>query len=119
MSLLSLALLIAAAGLAWGWVADRQAAERATEVARRACLQSGVVWLDQHARLSKRRLARTDEGRLTWERTFEFDYASSLDERRLGWLTLRDNRVVAMLGPQPPATVYTGQFGGSDQPPPT
>lgn len=115
MSLLGLSLILLSAALVWGWVSDRQAAEHATAVAMRACKQAGVVWLDQNVQLAKRRLARTDEGRLTWERTFEFEYTAVLDERSLGRITLRGGRVVSLLGPNPPATVYTGQFG----PPPT
>lgn len=119
MSALSLILLLLAAALVWGWIADRHAAERATDVARRTCQQAGVVWLDQNAQLVRRRLGRTDQGRLTWERTFEFEYASTLDERQRGRVVLRDNRVVQLLGPQPPATVYTGQFGSAPDRPAT
>ncbi len=71
-ALLPLLIAAAAAALVWNFVADRQAAERATLLARRACEQAGVLWLDQTAQPVRKRLTRNAEGTLSWHRDFDF-----------------------------------------------
>jgi hypothetical protein len=109
MDLLSLTLFLAAGALLWNWWADRQAADRATLIARRACEQAGVVWLDQNAQRVGKRLARGEDGRLVWRRDFDFEFTSTGEERQLGRVSLLGHRVVALVGPAPAPTVYVGR----------
>lgn len=109
MDALSLAILLAAAALAWNWWADRQAAAHATVAARRACEQAGVVWLDQNVQRIRKRLARTAEGRLSWRREYDFEFTTSGEERQLGRVTLVGSQVVGLVGPAPAPTVWVGR----------
>lgn len=103
-------LILAAVGLAF-WSAGRAAAETAVVHGRRACEAAGVQWLDQSVHLRAMRLRRGGDGRLGWERVFQFEYSSGGDDRQAGRLTLFGTRLVALVGPMPAApTVYTGQF---------
>lgn len=105
----SFALLALAAAFALDWWADRKAADRATVVARRACEQAGVVWLDQNVQRVRKRLARNDEGRLSWRRDFDFEFTATGDERQLGRVSLLGEQVVGLVGPNPAPTVYVGR----------
>lgn len=108
MDLLSFAFLLTVAALAWNWWADRRAADAATHVARRACEQAGVIWLDQNVQRVRKRLARNDEGRLGWRRDFDFEFSTSGQERQLGRVSLMGERVVGVIGPERAPLVYVG-----------
>ncbi len=110
MDVLTLAVLLVTALLAWNWWADRQAADRATQVARRACEQAGVVWLDQNAQRVRKRLARSPDGRLSWRRDYDFEFTNSGDDRQLGRVSLIGAKVVGLVGPAVAPTVYTGAW---------
>lgn len=100
-ALFPLALMLAAAGLVWNFVADRQAAERATALARRACEDAGVLWLDQTAQPVRKRLARNAAGTLSWQRDFDFEFTTTGDERQLGRVSLVGLELVGLVGPPP------------------
>ena len=108
MDVLSFAFLLAVVALAWNWWADRRAADRATHVAQRACEQAGVIWLDQNVQRVRKRLARNEEGRLGWEREFDFEFSASGQERQLGRVRLLGERVVGLVGPDRNPLVYVG-----------
>ena len=93
-----LLMIVAGAAFAW-WSAGRAAAERAEELGRRACHASGVQWLDQTVHATGMRLYRRDDGWLGWERSFRFDYSRDGEDRHVGWLVLRGNRLVSFTGP--------------------
>lgn len=112
MDLLSFAFLLTVVALAWNWWADRRAADAATRVAQRACEQAGVIWLDQNVQRVRKRLARNDEGRLGWQRDFDFEFSASGQERQLGRVSLLGERVVGLVGPdRPPPLVYVRPGG--------
>lgn len=110
MDLISLTLLLAAAAIAWNWWADRQATDRATAAARRACEQAGVLWLDQNVQRIRKRLARNAEGLLSWHRDYDFEFTTSGEDRQLGRVSLLGTKVVGVIGPAPAPTVYTGAW---------
>ena len=84
------------------WSAGRAAAERAESLGRDACRDANVQWLDQSVHAIGLRLCRHDNGWLGLERTFRFDYSINGDERRMGRLVLRGERLVAFSGPVTP-----------------
>jgi len=100
-ALIPLALLTAAVGVVWNFLADRRAAERATGLARRACEEAGVLWLDQNVQVVRKRLARDSRGMLSWRRDFDFEFSSTGDERQLGRVSLVGQEPVALIGPPP------------------
>ena len=84
------------------WSAGRAAAERAESLGRDACRVANVQWLDQSVHAIGLRLCRHDNGWLGLERTFRFDYSINGDDRRMGRLVLRGERLVAFSGPVTP-----------------
>ena len=84
------------------WSAGRAAAERAESLGRDACRAANVQWLDQSVHAIGLRLCRHDNGWLGLERTFRFDYSINGDDRRMGRLVLRGERLVAFSGPVTP-----------------
>lgn len=81
------------------WSASRAAAERADAVGRNACRVAGVQWLDETVHASGLRLQRGDDGRLGFERSFRFEYSEDGDDRHVGRLVLRGQRLVSFSGP--------------------
>ncbi len=96
------------AALFWNWWSDRSAAELAIRVAHKACTDAGVTWLDQNVQRVRKRLARSDEGRLTWQRDFDFEFSANGDERQIGRVSLVGSRVVGLIGPDRAPTLYVG-----------
>lgn len=86
------------------WSAGRAAAERAETLGRDACRIAGVQWLDQSVHAIGLRLCRHDNGWLGLERTFRFDYSINGEDRHIGRLVLRGERLVAFSGPVTPAS---------------
>lgn len=110
MDALTLLGLGAAAAFAWNWWADRQAADQATRLARQACEQAGVIWLDQNVQRVRKRLQRGEDGRLGWRRDFDFEFSHSGEERQLGRISLFGKRLLSLVGPErPPPLVYVGR----------
>lgn len=98
MPTLILLMILGAAGFAF-WSAGRAAAERAEQVGRDACRAAGVQWLDQSVHAIGMRLCRHENGWLGLERTFRFDYSLDGEDRHIGRLVLRGQRLVAFSGP--------------------
>jgi len=96
-------LMIVAATVFAFWSAGRAAAERAERLGRDACRAAGVQWLDQSVHETGLRLCRHDNGWLGFERTFRFDYSLDGQDRHVGRLVLRGDRLVAFSGPVTPA----------------
>lgn len=95
-----LLILLIVVSLGWAfWSAARAAAERAEEVGRDACHAAGVQWLDQTVHASGLRLRRGGDGRLGFERTFRFEYSEDGQDRHVGRLVLRGDRLVGFSGP--------------------
>lgn len=85
------------------WNASRAAAERAESLGRDACRIAGVQWLDHSVHAISLRICRHENGRLGFERTFRFDYSHHGDDRHIGRLVLRGDRLVSFSGPVMPA----------------
>ena len=101
----TLVLLMIAAAMAFSfWSAGRAAAERAEALGRDVCRNADVQWLDQSVHAIGIRLCRHDTGWLGLERTFRFDYSIHGDDRHVGRLVLRGDRLVAFSGPVTPVT---------------
>lgn len=84
------------------WNASRAAAERAEILGRDACRIADVQWLDHSVHAIGLRVCRHENGRLGFERTFRFDYSHNGDDRHIGRLVLRGDRLVSFSGPAAP-----------------
>lgn len=81
------------------WSAARAAAERAERIGRNACQAAGVQWLDQTVHAEGMRLRRGSDGRLGFERTFRFEYSESGEDRLIGRMVLRGEKLLSFSGP--------------------
>ena len=91
-------MILGAAGFSF-WSAGRAAAERAEALGRDACKAAGVQWLDQSVHATGMRLCRHDNGWLGLERTFRFDFSLDGQDRHIGRMVLRGERLIAFSGP--------------------
>lgn len=107
MPTLLLLMICAAIGLAL-WSAARAAAERAEQVGRDACRVAGVQWLDETVHASGLRLRRGDDGRMGFERSFRFEYSQDGNDRHVGRLVLRGQRLTGFSGPMQGTGVVHG-----------
>ncbi|NUO78035.1 DUF3301 domain-containing protein [Lysobacter sp. 5GHs7-4] len=98
MPTLILLMILGAAAFSF-WSAGRAAAERAEALGRDACRAAGVQWLDQSVHATGMRLCRHDNGWLGLERTFRFDYSLDGEDRHIGRMVLRGERLIAFSGP--------------------
>jgi hypothetical protein len=81
------------------------------QVGRDACRVAGVQWLDETVHASGLRLQRGEDGRLGFERSFRFEYSQDGQDRHVGRLILRGERLVGFSGPMRRAGVVVD--GGS------
>jgi hypothetical protein len=89
----ALALIIVAAAVAWFWQDSLGARERANAAATQACQDLGLQFLDGTVAFARIALARSGQGRLTFRRTYVFDYTANSIERRQGFVVLIDRRI--------------------------
>lgn len=85
------------------WNASRAAAERAETLGRNACSAAGVQWLDHSVHAIGLSVCRHEDGWLGFERTFRFDYSHDGEDRHVGRLVLRGDRLVSFSGPVMPS----------------
>ncbi|MCK7592563.1 DUF3301 domain-containing protein [Pseudomarimonas salicorniae] len=83
------------------WSAARDASEVARGHARAACQRQHVQLLDQSVALRRFRLRRNEEGRMRFERTYQFAYSAAGHDRQLGELSLLGKDLLWISEPQP------------------
>ncbi|MEN5426890.1 DUF3301 domain-containing protein [Stenotrophomonas pennii] len=98
MPTLILLMIVGAFGYAF-WNSSRAAAERAGVLGRNACKAADVQWLDQSVHAIGLKVARGDDGRLCFERTFKFEYSYDGIDRHVGRMVLRGDELVSFSGP--------------------
>lgn len=85
--------------LIWFWLSERSAAEAAAQLGKLSCQHAGVQWLDQNVQLLRRKIRRRADGRLSWERTYTFEFSSDGINRAPGQLVLHGLKLVSFYGP--------------------
>ena len=89
-----LALLLALGLALWFWLDSLKAREAGVRAARSACEREGLQLLDETVAGRSVRPARDDDGRVTLERAYDFDYSRSGYDRYRGSVVLRGREVV-------------------------
>jgi hypothetical protein len=103
---LEIALLVLAAAAAWLWIDSLRARDVARAAARTACEAEGVLLLDDTVAIASLRPARKENGHVTLQRAYEFEYSDTGDNRRTGALVLVGDKVVLLnIGTREPAEV--------------
>ena len=103
---LSALLFFLAAG--WFWLDSLRARDFALDGARRACDAEGVQLLDWTVAMKRIRLGRDDEGRRGFQRTYEFEFSDTGNNRIGGSITVLGRQLLALNLPviaAPPSNV--------------
>lgn len=87
---LAILLLIA---IAWFWWDSRGVAERAINAARMRCDRVGVSFLNDTVGWKKLRLKRNKLGRMKFQRTYFFEFASDMAQRYQGEIVMLGTHV--------------------------
>lgn len=84
----STVVLLILALLGWLWWDSRGVAERATVAARNYCNNAGVSFLNDTVAWQKIRLKRNRRGRVQFHRRYFFEFASDMQQRYRGEITM-------------------------------
>ena len=88
--------IIILGALAWLWYDSLRAREAAVRAARAACAAEGLMLLDDTVAISNLKPARDEDGRLKLQRTYDFEYSDTGDNRLRGSVVLRGHRVLLL-----------------------
>ena len=103
--LVPLAVLVA---LAWLWLDSIKVREAAADAARAACESDGLLLLDDTVAIRGLKTGRNEDGRLRLQRTYEFEYSDTGNNRRQGSIVMLGQRVVLLnVGFRPSVVVRT------------
>ena len=80
--------------LGWFWLDSLKVRETAVGAARDACESEGLLLLDDTVSIAAIRPARNASGQITFQRTYDFEYSDTGDNRRRGTLMLLGRKVV-------------------------
>ena len=92
----------------WFWLDSLHSRDVALDGARRACDAEGVQLLDWTVAMKKIRLGRDDEGRRSLQRTYEFEFSDTGNNRIGGSITVIGRQMLALKLPvlaAPPSNV--------------
>jgi hypothetical protein len=108
MSIPEILFLLVALALGWLWLDSLRAREIAVRAARDACTADGLLLLDDTVAIAALRTARTAAGHITLERSYDFEYSDTGNNRLKGGITLRGHRVTMLnVGAGDGSNVYT------------
>ena len=100
--------IVVLAALAWLWLDSLKAREAAVRAAREVCAAEGLMFLDDTVAIASLKPVRNNEGQVTLQRAYDFEFSDTGDNRLKGSVVMRGNRVVLLnIGVRGPATVRT------------
>jgi hypothetical protein len=80
--------------LAWLWLDSLKVREAAVNAARDACESEGLLLLDDTVAIRALKTGRNDQGHVRLQRTYDFEYSDTGDNRREGSIVMLGRRVV-------------------------
>lgn len=93
---LELILILAVGVLIWMWFDILQAREAAIRQVKTTCALEQLMLLDDTVAVKSMRLARDDEGRLKLQRSYDFEYTDTGNNRCKGSVVLLGHRVIML-----------------------
>jgi len=88
------------AAIAWLWLDSLKAREAAVRAAREVCVAEGLMFLDDTVAIASLKPVRNDEGQVTLQRAYDFEFSDTGDNRLKGSVVMRGHRVVLLnVGP--------------------
>ena len=94
MSWFEIILVVSLGSLFWLWFDGTRVREIAVERARRHCHVNDVQFLDGTVSLTKIKPTRNEHGRLTFERTYTFEYSDTGNNRKPGSIIMLGQAVL-------------------------
>ena len=92
--------ILVLAALAWLWLDSLKAREAAVRAAREVCAAEGLMFLDDTVVIASLKPVRNDEGQVTLQRAYDFEFSDTGDNRLKGSVVMRGHRVVLLnVGP--------------------
>ena len=92
--------------LGWFWLASLRVREAAVKAARLACESEGLLLLDDTVAIAAIKPSRNAEGHVRLQRTYDFEYSDTGDNRRKGSVVLLGTQVVVFnVGVREPGVV--------------
>lgn len=108
MSGFEIALLVALAAGVWLWLDSLKARELAVNAARKACEAESLLFLDDTVAIGSIRLRRDDDGQVQLQRTYDFEYSDTGNNRLRGSVMMLGKRVLLInIGVRPAPNVRT------------
>lgn len=86
--------LVVVAAIAWLWLDSIKVREVAVAAARSACASEGLMLLDDTVSISGLKPARNEDGHIRLQRSYEFEFSDTGDNRRRGSVVLLGRRVM-------------------------
>lgn len=86
--------IVVAAAIAWLWLDSIRVRESAVAAAREACASEGLMLLDDTVSITSLKAARDYSGRIKLQRSYEFEYSDTGDNRRKGSLVMLGRRLI-------------------------
>ena len=96
MSPFEISVLAILATLGWLWFDSLKARELALRAAREACAADGYLLLDDTVAIASFKPARNEDGRLQLQRSYDFEYSDTGNNRLTGSVVLLGHRVVML-----------------------
>ena len=84
------------AGIAWLWLDSLKAREIAVRAARAGCTADGLMLLDDTVAIAGLKPARDGDGRVKLQRSYNFEYSDSGNNRLKGSVILLGHHVVIL-----------------------
>jgi len=92
--------ILALAAIAWFWFDSLKAREAAVRAAREVCAAEGLMFLDDTVAIASLKPVRNDEGQVTLQRAYDFEFSDTGNNRLKGSVVMRGHRVVLLnVGP--------------------
>ncbi len=92
----SLILLACIAAIGWFWQDSAHAREVAVAAASAACRREALQFLDDTVAARGLRLMRNDQGRLSLQRSFFFEYSETGDDRQPGLVVILGRDIILL-----------------------
>ena len=88
--------ILVLAALAWLWLDSLKAREAAVRAAREVCAAEGLMFLDDTVAISNLKPVRDNDGNLTLQRSYNFEYSDTGDNRLKGSVVMQGHRVALL-----------------------
>ena len=88
--------ILALAAITWFWLDSLKAREAAVRAAREICRSEGLILLDDTVAISNLKPVRDDDGNLTLQRSYNFEYSDTGDNRLKGSVVMQGHRVTLL-----------------------